>query len=39
VVKLIGNTTTREGLRIQAELNTKEYQKGKKVSDEEIKKY
>jgi transposase len=36
VVNLIGNTTTREGLSIQAELDTNEYQKGKKVSDEEI---
>ncbi|MBN2373831.1 ISAzo13 family transposase [bacterium] len=36
VVNLIGNTTTREGLSIQAELDTNEYRKGKKVSDEEI---
>ena len=35
VVKLIGNTTTREGLKIQAELDENEYPKGKKVSDEE----
>lgn len=38
VVNLIGNTTTREGLNIQAELDTNEYQKGKKVSDEEVNK-
>ena len=36
VVNLIGNTTTREGLSIQAELDMNEYQKGKKISDEEI---
>jgi hypothetical protein len=36
VVNLIGNTPTREGLNIQAELDTNEYQKGKKVSDEEV---
>jgi len=35
-VNLIGSTTTREGLTIQAELDTNEYQKGKKVSDNEI---
>jgi len=37
VVNLIGKTTTRQGLIIQAELDTNEYQKGKKVSDKEIK--
>jgi len=37
VVNLIGNTTTREGLSIQAELDTNEYQKGKKISDKEMK--
>lgn len=36
VVNLIGNTTTREGLVIQAELDKNKYQKGKKVSDEEV---
>jgi len=36
VVNLIGNTTTREGLSIQAELDTNKYQKGKKISDEEV---
>ena len=36
VVNLIGSTTTREGLSIQAELDENEYQKGKKVSNEEI---
>jgi transposase len=36
VVNLIGNTTTREGLVIQAELDKNEYPKGKKVSDEEV---
>lgn len=37
VVNLIGNTTTRSGLRIQAELDTNEYQKGKKISPNEMK--
>ena len=36
VVKLIGSTTTREGLKIQAELDENEYPKGKKVSDAEV---
>ncbi|MBI5589079.1 MAG: hypothetical protein HY881_01215 [Deltaproteobacteria bacterium] len=33
----LGNTTTREGLTVQAEIDSKQYQKGKKVSDEEVK--
>ena len=37
VVNLIGNTTTRAGLRIQAELDTNEYPKGKKISDKQMK--
>jgi transposase len=37
VVNLIGNTITREGLTIKAELDTNEYQKGKKISDKEMK--
>lgn len=37
VVNLIGNTTTREGLSIQAEIDTNEYQRGKKITDKEIK--
>lgn len=36
VVNLIGRTTTREGLSIQAQLDENQYPKGKKVSDEEI---
>lgn len=36
VVQLIGNTTTRTGLKISAELDEKEYEKGRKVSDEEF---
>lgn len=36
VVNLIGSTTTREGLSIQAGLDENEYPKGKKVSDEEV---
>lgn len=34
VVNLIGHTTTRTGLHIHAELDTKNYRKGIKVSDE-----
>jgi Rhodopirellula transposase DDE domain len=34
VVNLIGNTTTKTGLRIQAELDTNTYRTGVKVSDE-----
>lgn len=37
VVNLIGNTTTREGLVVQAEIDSNQYPKGKKVSDEEVK--
>lgn len=38
VVNLISNTTTQKGLKIQASLDEKEYEKGKKVTDEELKK-
>ena len=36
VVNLIGNTTTRTGLEIQAELDTHSYETGIKVTDEEL---
>ena len=36
VVNLIGNTTTRHGLRIRAELDDNSYDKGIKVSDEHL---
>jgi hypothetical protein len=36
VVNLIGSTTTREGLRIQAALDEKTYTPGIKISDEEL---
>jgi hypothetical protein len=36
VVSLIGSTRTQTGLHIQAELDTKEYQQGIKISDEEL---
>jgi hypothetical protein len=36
VVNLIGNTTTREGLRIQAGLDENAYEKGVKITDEEL---
>lgn len=36
IVNLIGNTTTREGLSICAELDSNEYPKGKKITDKEV---
>jgi hypothetical protein len=36
VVNLIGNTTTRKGLRIQAELDENTYIKGKKITDQQL---
>jgi hypothetical protein len=36
VVNLIGSTRTRSGLRVEAELDTNTYEKGIKVTDEEI---
>src|SRR5204862_1908987 len=36
VVSLIGNTETKAGLRIQAELDTNVYKEGIEVSDEEL---
>ena len=36
VVNLIGSTRTRTGLRIQAELDTNAYEKGIKVTNEEL---
>jgi hypothetical protein len=36
IVDLIGHTTTRSGLEIQAELDTGTYKKGIKVTDEEL---
>ena len=36
VVNLIGNTTTREGLTVQAEIDSNQYPKGKKVSEQEV---
>jgi hypothetical protein len=36
VVNLIGNTTTAEGLRIQAQLDERDYPAGIKVSDQEL---
>ena len=36
VVNLIGNTTTKTGLTIQAQLDDNEYQTGKKVSDKDF---
>ena len=36
VINMIRNTTTKSGLKIKAQLDTNEYQVGKKVTDEEI---
>ena len=36
VVNLIGNTKTKAGLQIQAELDTNSYETGIKISDEEL---
>jgi hypothetical protein len=36
IVNLIADTTTSTGLKIQAELDTNAYPKGRKVSDEEL---
>jgi hypothetical protein len=38
IVNLIGNTTTKNGLTITAEMDTKVYPKGIKVTDEELEK-
>jgi transposase len=38
VVNLIGSTTTKKGLRVKAELDEREYEIGKKVSDEDLSK-
>jgi hypothetical protein len=38
IVNLIANTTTRKGLKIEAELDMNSYQTGIKVTDEEMKK-
>ena len=37
IVNLIGSTTTKQGLSIHAELDTNNYPKGIKISDEELK--
>lgn len=36
VIQLIGNTTTKTGLKIKAKLDKRKYIKGKKISDEEF---
>lgn len=36
IVNLIGNTTTNKGLKIEARLDTKKYETGKKISKKEI---
>jgi transposase len=36
VVKLISATTTKDGLKIKAKLDSKEYRKGKKISNDEF---
>ncbi len=37
IVNLIASTKTRSGLRVKVRVDTKEYQKGRKVSKKEIK--
>jgi Rhodopirellula transposase DDE domain len=36
VVDLIAATTTKKGLKVQAELDDKHYEKGIKISDEDL---
>ncbi len=36
IVNLIANTTTKTGLKVSCDLNLNKYQKGIKVSDEEL---
>lgn len=36
IVNLIGATTSKQGLRVKAKLDKKNYEKGKKISDEEM---
>jgi len=38
VIKLIGSTTTRKGLRVKAKLDKRTYKTGKKIPDEEMEK-
>ena len=38
VIKLIGSTTTRKGLRVKAKLDKRLYEKGEKIPDEEMEK-
>jgi len=38
VVELIGNTTTKTGLKIKTQVDERTYEKGRKISDEEFKK-
>ena len=38
IIELIGNTTTKKGLKIKAKLDKRKYLKGKKISDEEFSK-
>jgi DDE family transposase len=38
IVNLIGTTTTKSGLQVKAKLDKRNYEKGKKVSDEEMEK-
>lgn len=36
IVNFIGNTSTQKGLKVKAKIDKREYQKGKKVTDEEF---
>jgi hypothetical protein len=37
IVNLIGNTTTKSGLKVKAMLDTKMYETGQKIADQEMK--
>jgi len=36
IIKLIGSTKTKKGLRVEARLDERDYEKGKKISDEDM---
>jgi hypothetical protein len=36
IIKLIGSTRTKKGLRVEARLDERDYETGKKISDEDM---
>ena len=36
IIKLIGSTKTKKGLKVEARLDERDYEKGKKISDEDM---